>query len=158
MAPGYVDPGPVPPVVEPHPGRATLIPVSATGAVEITTNIGNTGRTGLTIVGRFGELTTVALDGPAVDALLEALAAHSPVPYVPTLPEVEVLAAPTPEETPAGRRVPLHDHPALEWLAIDLWNTARDGDGSMELWGRLASWLRDRQATGLDAARGGEQR
>lgn len=65
--------------------------------------------------------------------------------------ETEALRARVAElETTLAAAVSLADHPALEWLAIHLWQTARDGHGSMELHSRLSGWLADRQARGLD--------
>jgi hypothetical protein len=75
------DPGPVPEVVEPHPTGVVLV-VDGHTRLEVTSNIGHTGLTGLTVIrGETG--VTVALPPPTVDALRLALAEATPIPYLP---------------------------------------------------------------------------
>ncbi|MGH3680128.1 MAG: hypothetical protein ACRDT2_07735 [Natronosporangium sp.] len=99
-----VDPGPVPAVVEPETfGNATTIVVSPRAQVRVTADVGRTGLVGLTVETAGGDSVTVALPPPCVDAVLEALAAAAPVPYLPPLPQVQVFTAPAgPAGAPAG--------------------------------------------------------
>ena len=81
------DPGPVPEVVEPAgQRRITTIRVSSRVQLVVTENVGNTGRTGLTLTTATGEAITAALDACGVDDLVAALTAAVPVPYVPETP------------------------------------------------------------------------
>jgi hypothetical protein len=83
------DPGPLPDVLEPRSPSVVLV-VGPHTAVDVTSNIGNTGVTGLTVT-RGETSVTVALPPPTVDALRDALAEAAPSPYLPTAP-----AAPEP--------------------------------------------------------------
>lgn len=93
------------------------------------------------------------IDDATMRQRLTAATADSPTGFARVLAEATALAEDLPD------RVPLADHPALEWLAIHLWQTVADGEGSMELHSRLSGWLAQRQATGLDvpADTGGQQ-
>lgn len=85
------DPGPVPERVEPDTcGAVTTISASPRAQVRVTTDVGRTGLTGLSLDTAAGESVTVALSTAQVDAVCEALAAAVPMPYVPQLPEVRV--------------------------------------------------------------------
>lgn len=80
-------------------GNVTTVVVSPRVQVRVTADVGRTGLTGLTVETGAGDSVTVALPPPCVDALLEALAAATPVSYVPQLLEVHVFTA---ASTPVG--------------------------------------------------------
>jgi hypothetical protein len=78
------DPGPVPDVVEPDgKRRVTSFPANGSVWLVVTEDVGNTGRTGLTLMTGTGEAITAALDARRVDDLVAALTAAVPVPYLP---------------------------------------------------------------------------
>lgn len=87
-------------------------------------------------------------DQPVTPGVALRLAARS----MNCVDDAELLTAMAAELDTAPATVPLADHPALEWLAIHLWQRARDGDPVEEVASSLREWLADRQATGLDAA------